>query len=164
MYPQRLHFLQHFFSCFHFFCCCLRFHYNMCKHHTLSSILHNAKKIWQFRFEIFRDFKVKTLTTMHIIRFWNTRSAVERKYTAPGREKNSWKYSSMTATEKLVLFTSALVQNWETKREAFAKNHESSLRWMKTAIALLCLGPVWRVGNCWKVGLTPWYVLYRVLA
>ena len=30
---------------------------------------------------------------------------------------------------------------------------------MKTAIALLCLGPVWRVGNCWKVGLTPRYVL-----
>ena len=88
--------------------------------HTFS-ILHNAKKI-QFRFEIFRFQSQNTDQAYNtLLKYARSRE----KYTAGGKKK-SWKYSSMTATEKLVLFTSALVQNWETKREAFAKTTKAA--------------------------------------
>ena len=164
MYPQRLHFLQHFFLVFTFLLLSQVSLQHVQTPHTFFLFYIMPKRFGNSDLKSSEISKSKHWPPCIEYAF-EIRAAVERKYTAPGREKNSWKYSSMPATEKLMLFTnSALVQNWETKREAFAKNHESSLRWMKTAIALLCLGPVWRVGNCWKVGLTPQYVLHRVLA
>ena len=82
MYPQRLHFLQHFFFLVFTFLLLSQVSLQHVQTPHTFSILHNAKKI-QFRFEIFR---FQSQNTDHAYNTLLKYARSREKYTAGGKK------------------------------------------------------------------------------